>query len=166
MLKGSDRLDNAAEQIEFAWLCQTRKRFTEAVRFYAEALESDPKLADDRASPHRYNAACCALLAAAGQSASRPPLDDPARSMMRRRACDWLEAERAAWSRVLRDGPPAFRGRVQPALQHWKQDSDLAGIRAPESLARLPEPERKRWQAFWTQVDALLQEAAAVRPAP
>jgi len=165
VLQEVDHPKDAAEGIEFAWLCQVRKWFTEAVRLYAQALEADPKLADDRALPHRYNAACCALLAAAGQSANRPLLDEPARAALRLRACDWLEAERAAWSRVLRDGPPTDRARIQPTLRHWKQDSDLAGIRAPEALARLPEPERQRWQAFWAQADALLQ-AAAGRPAP
>ncbi len=76
------------------------------------------------------------------------------RSAMRRRACDWLEAERAAWSSALRHGPPEDRARIQATLRHWKQDPDLAGIRAPEALARLPEPERQRWQARWAQADA------------
>jgi hypothetical protein len=90
----------------------------------------------------------------------------PARSAMRRRACDWLEPERAAWSSALRHGPPEDRARIQATLRHSKQDSDLAGIRAPEALARLPEPERQRWQALWAQADAPLQEAATSRTAP
>jgi hypothetical protein len=77
----------------------------------------------------------------------------------------WLEAELAAWSSALRHGPPEDSARIQATLPHWKQGSDLAGIRAPEALARLPEPERKRWQALWALTDALLQQAAA-RPAP
>ena len=166
VLRGVDRPKDTAERIEFAWLCQIRKWYTEAVRFYAEALEADPKLADDRAQPHRYNAACCALLAAAGQSANRPPLDEPARTALRRRACEWLDAERAAWSSTLRNGSPTDRARIRPTLEQWKQDSDLEGVRAPDALARLPEPERKRWQVLWAQTDALLQAAADGRPKP
>jgi len=35
------------------------------------------------------------------------------------------------------------------ALYHWNFNFELAGVRNRESLARLPEPERKNWQTFW-----------------
>jgi hypothetical protein len=79
---------------------------------------------------------------------------------LRRRAWQWLKAELTAWSNTLRLGPPEDRSRIQPTLENWKQDPDLALIRAPESLARLPESERQLWQALWTQTDALLKQAA------
>ncbi len=166
VLRGVDRPKDASEWLDFALLCQGRRWFADAARLYNEALNGDPGRADDRAAQHRYNAACCALLAAGGQSANQPQTDEPARAALRRRACDWLEAELAAWSNLLRHGQPQDRATIQPTLQHWKQDPDLAVIRAPESLTRIPEPERKRWQAFWAKTDALLQEAASVRTTP
>jgi hypothetical protein len=39
------------------------------------------------------------------------------------------------------------------ALQHWKADADLAGLRDP---ATLPEDEQKACRALWAEVDALL----------
>ena len=50
---------------------------------------------------------------------------------------------------------------IVQTLQHWKVDTDLAGGRDPDALARLPEPQRKDWQALWAQVDELLRRAQA-----
>ncbi len=164
VLRGDDHPKDASELIEFALLCQARKWYADAAKFYAEALAADPTRADDRQFAHRYNAACCALLAAAGQTAGRPPLDESACSAMRRRASDWLEAELESWSKVLRRGSPEDRARIRQALEHWKQDPDLAGIRAPAALARLSEPERRRWQALWARTDALIGQAGGSSP--
>jgi hypothetical protein len=35
--------------------------------------------------------------------------------------------------------------------------SNLAGVRAKDALARLPEEERKEWERLWSDVDALLR---------
>jgi hypothetical protein len=45
-------------------------------------------------------------------------------------------------------------------MQHWLHDADFAGVRGPESLAQLPEVERKDWQKLWEEVEALKQRAA------
>ena len=39
---------------------------------------------------------------------------------------------------------------------HWKEGTDLAGIRDEKELARLPEEERKEWQSLWADVELLL----------
>ena len=38
----------------------------------------------------------------------------------------------------------------------WKADADLADVRDPDALAKLPEAERKAWQSLWADVDAFL----------
>jgi hypothetical protein len=38
---------------------------------------------------------------------------------------------------------------VQKTLHHWQQDSDLAGVRDPAALAKMPEAERAEWQKLW-----------------
>ena len=54
-------------------------------------------------------------------------------------------------------------GKAGPAIaqrmQHWLQDADFAGVRDSESLARLPEAERKDWHKLWEEVEALRQRA-------
>jgi hypothetical protein len=49
-------------------------------------------------------------------------------------------------------------------MQHRLADRDLAGVRSPEGLARLPEAERQVWKQFWNDVQLLLE--AAKEPVP
>ena len=145
-------------------MCYDTKRHAAAARFWAEALAADPKLGDDRQAQHRYNAACAAALAAAGQGKDDPPPDDAARAKLRAQALDWLKAELAAWAKLLESGPPQARPLVAQTLKHWKTDTDLAGVRDADALAKLPEAERKEWQALWAEVDALLIRARVPKP--
>ncbi len=103
---------------------------------------NDPKLADDRQAQHRYNAACAAALAASGQGKDDPPPDDAAKAKLRQQAREWLQAELAAWAKILDTGPADMKAKIAPTLQHWKADTDLAGIRDEKELAKLPEEER------------------------
>jgi hypothetical protein len=47
---------------------------------------------------------------------------------------------------------------VAKAMAHRKTDPDLTGVRDIPVLAKLPEGERKAWQALWADVDALLNK--------
>jgi hypothetical protein len=42
-------------------------------------------------------------------------------------------------------------------LTRWQVDSDQAGVRTRDGLARLPDEERKQWQPLWSDVNALLR---------
>ena len=164
VLAGTARPADAAERLAFAQMAYDTKRYAGAARLWSEALAADPKLGDDRQAPHRYNAACAAALAAAGRAEDEPPPDAAAKAELRRKALDWLRAELAAWSKVLDSGDAKARAAVSPALRHWKQDPDLAGVRDGDALAKLPADERRAWEALWKDVDALLKGEA--RPGP
>ncbi len=153
-----------AERMGFADLFYERKQYAAAARLWAEALEAEPKRAESRQSPDRYNAVCCAALAASGQGQDKPPPDDAERAKFRGQALQWLKAEFAAWSRVLDAGPAEMKARVAPTLAHWKDDADLAGIRDPDPLSKLPEAEQKAWRALWAEVEALLKRAQRSAP--
>ena len=60
---------------------------------------------------------------------------------------------------MLDAGGPQARPVVQQTLQHWQADTDLAGVRDADALAKLPEAERGAWRALWAEVDALLEAA-------
>jgi hypothetical protein len=47
---------------------------------------------------------------------------------------------------------------VRKTLKHWLDDTDLAGVRDPKELEKLPAEEREAWQKLWADVDALLQK--------
>ena len=49
--------------------------------------------------------------------------------------------ELAAWAKILDSGAADIKANVAPTLQHWKEDTDLAGIRDEKELAKLPEDE-------------------------
>ena len=106
---------------------------------------------------HRYNAACFAALAAAGQGEDAAKLDDKERTRLRKQALDWLRADLALRGKQLETGKPADRAEVQQALRHWQQDTDLAGIRDAAALAKLPAEEQKAFTQLWADVAALLK---------
>ena len=130
-------------------MCYERALHAHAARMWAEAFQTDPMLAEDMRVQNRYNAACAAALAGCGQGKDEPPLDEAAKARWREQAVDWLKADLAFWSRQVESGQP--RGRVREVvantLQHWKADTDLAGIRDEPALGKMAEEERKACRA-------------------
>ena len=45
---------------------------------------------------------------------------------------------------------------VGSSLSEWQRDPDLAGVRDPVELAKLPAAEREQWQGLWAEVAALV----------
>jgi serine/threonine-protein kinase len=149
-----------AERVEFAGLCQVyRGRHAAAVRLYAEAFAAAPKLAADPRQQLRYDAACSAALAAAGKGEDAKGMPDRARLLLRRLALGWLRADLAAYRQLAERGDPDIRR----AVRHWQTDPELAPVRDPQALARLPDDERRQWQALWDDVAALVKTLGAAR---
>jgi tetratricopeptide (TPR) repeat protein len=161
VLKGDDSPRDDDERLALAQMCYITKRFAAAARFWADALESDPTIGDDRRMPHRYNAACAAAMASAGQGIEGPKPDEAARAKLRDQALGWLKAELAAWKKALDGGDAQARAMVAPTLQHWKVDPDPTAIREAADLEKLTDAERKQWQELWAEVDVLLARAGS-----
>jgi tetratricopeptide (TPR) repeat protein len=83
----------------------------------------------------------------------------PASAEIRSQTLDWLKAERDAWSKLIDGGDAGARAQAVQNLKQKKVETNLATVRDPEALARLPEPERKEWQSLWSDVDSLLERA-------
>jgi tetratricopeptide (TPR) repeat protein len=147
VLAGESCPRNAEEQRTFARVCRYRGLHVRATGFYAAG---GPRPAD------RSDAARSAILAATGRAADAKGLHDARRVELRRQALEWLKAELADLQRqVEKDGQKA-RPAVEAALRKWQHVTDLADVRDPAALARLPEPESRLWQGFWKRVAALL----------
>jgi tetratricopeptide (TPR) repeat protein len=161
VLKGATEPKDAVERLGLAVLCQlpNQRRYAAAARFYNEAFRSQPKLAENLASGHRYNAACTAALAAAGQGEGAGKLDDKDRARLREQALGWLKADLAAWAK-LAEGPAAQRPVVWQQLTGWQNDADLAGVRAKSALEKLSAAERDAWRKLWADVDELLKRVS------
>jgi tetratricopeptide (TPR) repeat protein len=160
ILREEEQPASALECLDLARMCVHKKRNATATRLSATAFAADPKLADDLQARHRYNAACSAALAAAGQGEDAAKLDDQEGARLRKQALDWLRADLAMWSKLLSSAQPAARTAVQQKMQHWRRDRDLAGIREKAALDKLPAEERQQWQRLWHDVDALLRAVA------
>jgi eukaryotic-like serine/threonine-protein kinase len=163
VLAGDDRPTGADETVTFAQLARDEGRCADAVRLWAAAMSGDAKLADDRANQHRYNAACAAALAGSGRSKDDPALGETERAKLREEALSWLKAERTIWAAVLETDPAQVGPVVVQALQDWRTNRDLASVREPDDLAKLPSAEQASWRTMWADVDSLLKKARPSR---
>jgi serine/threonine protein kinase/Flp pilus assembly protein TadD len=161
VLSGQQQPANAVECLALVRLCRDYKKcYAAAARFSGEAFARWPHLADDLRSHLRYNAACDAALASAGQGADAEKLDSRQRSRLRQQALDWLCADLKAYRQSLSKAPDKAGSGTAKMMQHWLQDEDLANVRGDKALSKLPEAERKEWQKLWADVEALRQKAA------
>jgi serine/threonine-protein kinase len=156
LASGQDRPIDQRERLAFADLCRisTERRYALAARLYSEALVADPKLA-----ACRYSAACAAALAGCGQGDDGRTLTDQQTAWFRKQALAWLTGELEQWSQRAKSDKPAERALVHRTLERWQKDADLARVRQPEALAKLPEAEWRSWLTLWANVDAARQRA-------
>jgi serine/threonine-protein kinase len=70
----------------------------------------------------------------------------------------WLRAEVGAWAKKL-DSDPAARESVENALKRWRDDPDLAGLRGPDFLDKLPVAESRACREMWQEIDAQIERA-------
>jgi eukaryotic-like serine/threonine-protein kinase len=162
MLAGTIKPADAGEALGFAGFCYKKKLYGASARFWANGFQAQPELADDMKAQNRYNAARAAALAGSGQGKDEHPLDNAAKARWRTQAIDWLKADLAAWSKILDGGPPQARQAIPQTLQHWKTDTDLAGLRDGAALANLPAEEQQVCRALWDEVDTVLAKAKAL----
>jgi tetratricopeptide (TPR) repeat protein len=140
--------------------CYYGHYFGNSAAIWSASFATDPKLAEDMSAQNRYNAACAAAMVAAGNGIDNPPLDEQAKMRWRKQALDWLKSDLAYWSKQARSGTPEAQAETNKTLQHWKADSDLAGIRDEETLKKLPEDQQKACRTLWSEVDQLLKETS------
>jgi tetratricopeptide (TPR) repeat protein len=158
ILSGQKQPADAAERLALAKLCQLpcKQLYRATLRFYTEAFAAEPKLPDDLEDGYRYDAACAAVLVAAGQGKDAEKLDNKERIRLRRQALDWLRADLALWSKQMSEGPPQLRLACQRTLEHWQQDSDFASVRGETALAKLAADEQRGWRQLWADVEKTL----------
>jgi tetratricopeptide (TPR) repeat protein len=160
VLNGDRAPASPRELIELASLCRYlyKRCHATSARLAADAFAADPKLADDHQEYYRYNAACSAALAAAGQAEDARLLPDRVVAKLRRQAFHWLQAEMEHYSSMAKRNNPATKQTVHQALIHWRQDTDLVSVRDGPALGRLDADERQQWQRLWQDVDVLIRK--------
>jgi serine/threonine-protein kinase len=158
MMRGDSEPASAVERLDLAALCQHpgKQLHAAAARLYAEAFAVEPKLAADLRQPHRYNAACSAALAAAGQGEDAKHLPDKEGQRLRRQVLAWLRDDLALWAKVAERAEAPAKQAVRQTMRHWQQDTDLASVRDPAALDQLLDDEGRQWRQLWNDVAGLL----------
>jgi tetratricopeptide (TPR) repeat protein len=147
---------NSVERLALAQLCLVHKKlYATAARFYEGAFDAEPKLV----APNRYNAACAAALAAAGQGKDADKLEEKERDRLRRQALDWLRADLEATRVLLKQDANKAGPTVLGQMRHWLVDPALAGVRGMQMIASLPEAQRQDWHKLWDDVFDMLKQA-------
>jgi hypothetical protein len=54
---------------------------------------------------------------------------------------------------------PGEPAQARAALAHWQKDTDLAGVREKDALAKLPAEEQKAFRQLWAEVATTLKTA-------
>jgi tetratricopeptide (TPR) repeat protein len=157
---GRAKLATPAEAIEFAEVVSQppRRRYVLAVRFYLRAFAAEPALADDLGEEHRYNAACIAARAAAGQDEEMTALGVEEWGYLTGQTLKWLRADLSRRASQAKD--PKQWWVVREKLTSWKKDPGLCSVRDAVWLASMPPADRKAWESLWRDVDALLASIA------
>jgi serine/threonine-protein kinase len=156
ILQSKDQPADGRETLEVAELCRRDKHYAAAARFFRDGFHAEPKLAEVISAGNRYHAACAAALAGCSQGTDADKLDDKERARWRQQALDWLRQDLAAWRSALANGNAQTKAEAQRRMRHWLTNGDLAGVRARDALARLPDEERKQWEPFWSDVQKLV----------
>jgi eukaryotic-like serine/threonine-protein kinase len=154
-------VNDVPEALQLGQYAYDTFRYSLATRLYADALAQDVALASNRQMQIPYNAACCAALAASGQSLDDPPLDNEAQTKLRQQALSLLQGELQSWQGFLATANAQQRAFIAATLKHWQEDTDLARIRDAEELAKLPAAEREAFEALWKQVAELITKASS-----
>jgi serine/threonine-protein kinase len=157
-LEGKFQPRDNGQRLNLAQLCIYKKYLRAAAQLYADAFAVEPKRADDLNGQARYNAACYAALAAAGQGEDAAKLDSKERSRWRNQALDWLRADLTAYSKLLDGGNPQVRTLIQQRLRHWQSDADLSGLRDKDAVAQLAAEERQACEKLWADVAAFAKK--------
>jgi tetratricopeptide (TPR) repeat protein len=165
VLAGRAKPKTPAEACQFAYLCGQpfQKQYTAAVRLYEKAFAADVTLAGDRATGHRYNAACSAVAAAGLRGEAPHPAADE-RSALRRKALDWLRADLDLRQKQAASADQAERRTSATTLLRWLQDPDLAGPLPGVGREGWAKEEMADWDSFWADVKATLAEATRTLP--
>jgi tetratricopeptide (TPR) repeat protein len=156
ILAGKERPAQASTLRALAEWCLKYKRLpATAAGFYEAAFAAQPALAEDLEAADRFDAACAAAQAGGGAGADAGQLGGDRRAHLRRQALAWLTADFDAWAERHRTGKSSERTAAAAAVRSWQRHDHLAGVRDEPALARLPDGERRAWQALWTRVAAL-----------
>jgi serine/threonine-protein kinase len=162
-LDGKYQPQDNDERLALLGVCQFKNRTRSSACLYVDAFAAAPSLAHDLGARHRHNAARVAALAGCGRGEDADRLNEEERTRWRKQARQWLRADLALWTKMLDSGSAKAPDLVKKMLPLWQAEPDLAGIRDPSAMDKMPADEREECLTLWQEVGSLLKRAQ-VRP--
>jgi tetratricopeptide (TPR) repeat protein len=159
VLEGRAAPNDAVERLTFASLCAARSLYASAVKFYGEAFDESPAALKDFEEFYRYQAACAAVMAAAGKDKQHPDPPIDARASHLRLALRWLDAELSDLTASFGTSRGVFRGFLLGRLRNMHRDSRLSLLRDREALGAFPESIRTACGRFAADLASALDAA-------
>jgi serine/threonine-protein kinase len=150
-LEGKYQPRDHLERMTLLGVCQFTNRVHASAQLYAEAFDAAPRLVNDLRFDLRYKGACAAASAGCGRGTDAAGLEEAERMRWRKQARQWLRSSLGAWTKVL-ESDPAARDKVSQTLTLWQSEPDLACLREPTELLKLPAEERKDCLALWDEI--------------
>jgi tetratricopeptide (TPR) repeat protein len=144
------------ELVQLAELCRKKQQWAQGAQLYRQAFTAEPALAETGLW-NRLNAALAANQAADGTGTDGGFLSAEERSRWRQQALEWIQADLAFRTKRWEASSPQERGRIRQMLQSLMTTADLASVREPAALEKLPGEEREKWRKVWEEVRTLLQ---------
>jgi eukaryotic-like serine/threonine-protein kinase len=157
-LAGTYQPADQCERLAFVGAAEFNGLTHASAQLYAVAFATEPSLANDPERGRRYRAACMAGSAGCGRGKDASKLDDEERARLRDQARQWLRAEVAAWGKKI-DSAPTAKESAENALKPWLTDPDLAGLREPDLLDKLPVAESRACREMWREISAQIERA-------
>jgi eukaryotic-like serine/threonine-protein kinase len=162
-LEGKRLPQDNDERLALIGVCQFTNRSLVLARLYTDVFAAAPQVAEDFRVGHRYFAAGCAAQVGCGRDEDAARLGEPELAQWRAHAREWLRKDLAAWTKTLEVGTPTAGKSARQRLTLWRTDPDLAGLREPADLEKLPRDERTDCLALWTELEAVLQRIGDVK---
>ncbi len=154
---GSTGPGSPRERAELAVVAAEHADQLLAAQLFSEAFDSEPGLLESKNPRFRYLAARAAASVSKGSGIA--PADAAERVRWRGSARVWLEQELRFLTEAFHDDRIAG-APLQRLLDSIKNDPSFDALRDPLHLKPLPLAESQAWKELWSNVDALLAEAA------
>jgi tetratricopeptide (TPR) repeat protein len=155
--KAIERAPNAHQGYKYlAYAHAQMAEYRKAYDVLRDGFGRNPDWMTDINKLMRYDAAVFASQCGTGGGNSAVPEAD--RPRFRTEALNWLRADLAILKELAAD--PKNKDRVHHKLNDWIPDGELASVREPDQLAKLPDEERKDWEKLWAEVRKLHAQTA------
>ena len=162
---GNTKPMNEEDFFDFAKLCYYRGHYAKAANFLEEGFIKQQTDSGNRIDINRMGTDDRRMFlratahAGANSGNDANTLREQTRSVWRTKTFQVLQARLNVMRSLSEKNDNKLSEESELTLRRWLMIWHFAKLREPEHLAKLPQAERQRFQAFWTDVRTLLRQA-------